>query len=87
MSEMVERAVKAAEDYLETDNAFFDREESIVDGCVDLRKLVMAIIASMRDPTEEMYEAGRNKGTIDCWQDMIDEALKASSPSSRTPSE
>ena len=85
MSDMIDRAVKAAEDYLETDNAYFDREESIVDWCVDLRKLVTAIIASMRNPTPEMitfavadendesFPSGNQATEI--WLAMIDAAL------------
>ena len=79
MSEMVERAVKAAEDYLETDNAYFDREEWIIDGCVDLRKLVTAIIARMRDPTKAMIEVGDFDSGLRpieaSWRAMVDEAL------------
>lgn len=93
MSEMIERVAKAAGDVFTAEHdaivEYMLSEEFALKGSsgtttamVDamLLKIARAAIEAMREPTEDMLEAGgqmiyRREYAIDAWQTMIDAAL------------
>lgn len=77
MSEIVERAAKALQERL-------DEEYPVRPGQAEA--FVRIVLQAVRDPTDAMMETGGKIESwdsrigeyvaLDCWQDMIDEALK-----------
>lgn len=89
MTEMIERVAKAIWDS-EFSSKWRDPSYGSTDGdevglCIHRAK---AAIDAMREPTDAMIKAFYvdNYGDADgAWQSMIDEALKAASPSTTSP--
>lgn len=96
-NEVVERAARAAyealvadtDSYAWIDDAPADMSDVTVDGDINLLRLVRAVIAAMRDPTEAMLNAAVATDMLDggvydafhtsaptVYRAMIDEALK-----------
>lgn len=95
MSEMLDRVMRAVAKELQrqhdTLRVHWDDENHRLDGDVDLREVLRAGIAEMREPTEAMLDAVdvvvdagedqdarlTSRGASEAWQQMIDAALKA----------
>ncbi len=77
MSEMIERVAKAIYDRTLEDDQLADYGLPMADAITCAK----AAIEAMREPTQDMLNAGKAIMTdyddsLECWQAMIDEALK-----------